>query len=131
MGERDTYPRKWGLGPKASAKKSMVKEGVLDKYGRPNEKTPPDWEKKLYTEDSAGVPATAPPVKKEKKKKRKIEEEVDAALPPYRKQRFLHLLILTCTATSVACTECDRYTPFCLSVLESAPSVVRKSAQAR
>merc|ERR1739838_1112576 len=77
--ERDTYPRKWGLGPKASANKSMVKEGVLDKYGRPNEKTPPDWEKKLYTEDSAAVPATAPPVKKEKKKKRKIEEEVAAS----------------------------------------------------
>ena len=26
----------------------MVKEGLLDKYGRPNEKTPKDWLKKLY-----------------------------------------------------------------------------------
>ena len=32
-------------------KKSMIKEGVLDKYGRPNEKTPPDWEKKLFSEE--------------------------------------------------------------------------------
>lgn len=41
--ERDTYPRKWGLGPKASAKKKMMKEGLLDKYGKPNEKTPKNW----------------------------------------------------------------------------------------
>merc|ERR1712050_246520 len=49
--ERDTYPRKWGLGPKASVKKDMIKSGTLDKYGRPNEKTPPDWEKTLYASD--------------------------------------------------------------------------------
>lgn len=41
--ERDTYPRKWGLGPKASKKKSMISEGLLDKYGKPNERTPSDW----------------------------------------------------------------------------------------
>merc|ERR1712071_742200 len=41
--ERDTYPRKWGLGPKASVKKSMVKRGLLDKYGKPNDQTPKDW----------------------------------------------------------------------------------------
>nr|CAG4644849.1 EOG090X07JL [Leptodora kindtii] len=41
--ERDTYPRKWGLGPKASLKKGMIKEGLLDKYGKPNDKTPADW----------------------------------------------------------------------------------------
>ncbi len=66
--ERDTYPRKWGLGPivcirlflrfnysfissifffKASKKKTMIKEGLLDKYGKVNEKTPKDWLKKL------------------------------------------------------------------------------------
>ncbi|POV97978.1 hypothetical protein PSTT_14726, partial [Puccinia striiformis] len=41
--ERDTYPRRWGLGPKAQEKKKMVKTGVLDKYGRTNEKTPNNW----------------------------------------------------------------------------------------
>jgi len=63
--ERDTYPRKWGLGPKvsiykkiqnyffplnvnifffqASMKKSMIKQGLLDQYGKPNDKTPKDW----------------------------------------------------------------------------------------
>lgn len=41
--ERDAYPRKWGLGPKASIKKRMIKEGKLDKHGKPNEQTPSDW----------------------------------------------------------------------------------------
>merc|ERR1711997_1421018 len=47
--ERDTYPRKWGLGPTASIKKTMIKEGKLDKYGKPNESTPPTW-KQSYTD---------------------------------------------------------------------------------
>eukprot|EP01112_Ceratiomyxa_fruticulosa_P004419 TRINITY_DN1497_c0_g1_i1.p1 TRINITY_DN1497_c0_g1~~TRINITY_DN1497_c0_g1_i1.p1 ORF type:complete len:504 (-),score=149.89 TRINITY_DN1497_c0_g1_i1:269-1681(-) len=41
--ERDTYPRRWGLGPRAKAKKSLIAEGKLDKYGRPNESTPSEW----------------------------------------------------------------------------------------
>lgn len=41
--ERDTYPRQWGLGPKASMKKSLIKNGKLDKYGKPNENTPAEW----------------------------------------------------------------------------------------
>eukprot|EP00127_Corallochytrium_limacisporum_P001179 Clim_evm14s44 gene=Clim_evmTU14s44 len=43
--ERDTYPRRWGLGPKAQMKKKLITEGKLDKYGRPNENTPSDWKK--------------------------------------------------------------------------------------
>lgn len=42
--ERDTYPRRWGLGPKASEKKKLVADGKLDKYGRPIEgNTPEGW----------------------------------------------------------------------------------------
>lgn len=41
--ERDTYPRKWGLGPKASQKKSLIQQGKLDKFGKPNENTPAEW----------------------------------------------------------------------------------------
>ncbi|XP_077587974.1 H/ACA ribonucleoprotein complex subunit DKC1 isoform X3 [Stigmatopora nigra] len=41
--ERDTYPRKWGLGPKASLKKTMIQKGLLDKRGKPNENTPDSW----------------------------------------------------------------------------------------
>ena len=41
--ERDTYPRRWGLGPVATKKKALVKEGKLDKYGRANDQTPADY----------------------------------------------------------------------------------------
>ena len=41
--ERDTYPRRWGLGPVAQRKKGLIKEGKLDKYGRANDKTPADY----------------------------------------------------------------------------------------
>lgn len=67
--ERDTYPRKWGLGPKvsparrrppiarrlapppcltllsrqASQKKMMIQKGLLDKHGKPNGNTPGKW----------------------------------------------------------------------------------------
>lgn len=42
--ERDTYPRRWGLGPKAQEKKKMVKDGKLDKHGREIDGvTPKSW----------------------------------------------------------------------------------------
>uniref|UniRef100_A0A8C6EL56 H/ACA ribonucleoprotein complex subunit DKC1 n=1 Tax=Microcebus murinus TaxID=30608 RepID=A0A8C6EL56_MICMU len=41
--ERDTYPRKWGLGPKASQKRLMIKQGLLDKHGKPTDSTPNTW----------------------------------------------------------------------------------------
>jgi H/ACA ribonucleoprotein complex subunit 4 len=41
--ERDTYPRRWGLGPMATKKKGLIKEGKLDKHGKPNDKTPKDF----------------------------------------------------------------------------------------
>lgn len=41
--ERDTYPRRWGLGPVAARKKGLIKEGKLDKHGRPNDQTPKDY----------------------------------------------------------------------------------------
>jgi H/ACA ribonucleoprotein complex subunit 4 len=53
--ERDTYPRRWGLGPQAKAKKQMIIDGKLDKYGRPNDSTPSSW-KKLYKELSGEDP---------------------------------------------------------------------------
>ena len=51
--ERDTYPRRWGLGPKALEKKKLIGEGKLDKYGRKNEETPREW-KEGYVDFSEG-----------------------------------------------------------------------------
>jgi H/ACA ribonucleoprotein complex subunit 4 len=53
--ERDVYPRRWGLGPMAQRKKSMIKEGKLDKHGKPNEKTPKDF-LQSYKDLSKSVP---------------------------------------------------------------------------
>ncbi|KAI4639058.1 centromere/microtubule-binding protein cbf5 [Alternaria ventricosa] len=41
--ERDLYPRRWGMGPVATEKKKMKEAGTLDKFGRPNDKTPSKW----------------------------------------------------------------------------------------
>ncbi|KAH9982453.1 pseudouridine synthase [Lactifluus volemus] len=104
--ERDTYPRRWGLGPKAMEKKKLVKEGKLGKHGEKIEGvTPVEWSKDYvdYTrEQSTGqstvvLPVVPSPVKvepvmaetsspersKEKKRKRKSEatgEGVSAAV---------------------------------------------------
>lgn len=32
----------------ASTKKNMIKEGLLDKYGKPNENTPENWRQTFY-----------------------------------------------------------------------------------
>ena len=52
--ERDTYPRRWGLGPKAMEKKKMIKDGKLGKHGEKIEGvTPREWSKDYvdYTRD--------------------------------------------------------------------------------
>lgn len=92
--DRDTYPRKWGLGPRASMKKKMVAEGLLDKHGKPNEKTPSEWLRNVVLPTggdslvaSLAAAAAAEPVvvkeeagvgdKAEKKKKHKDGEDDD------------------------------------------------------
>ena len=49
--DRDTYPRRWGLGPTAAKKSTMIRDNLLDKYGKPNTNTPKEW----YYVDYAGV----------------------------------------------------------------------------
>jgi len=93
--ERDTYPRRWGLGPVAKHKKSLIKDGKLDKYGKPNEQTPANWvssyvdlapvvaaangnttmevEEQQTTEEPVQQESITPP-KKEKKEKKKKEK---------------------------------------------------------
>ena len=41
--DRNLYPKRWGLGPTASAKKGLVASGKLDKYGKTNAQTPKSW----------------------------------------------------------------------------------------
>ncbi|EMD41752.1 hypothetical protein CERSUDRAFT_147033 [Gelatoporia subvermispora B] len=101
--ERDTYPRRWGLGPKAMEKKKLVKDGKLGRHGEKIDGvTPAEWSRDYvdYNRDqpaagpstaapetpapAAAVPAEAPssPSKEEKKdkeKKRKRKSEIPDA----------------------------------------------------
>ncbi|CAA7054435.1 unnamed protein product [Microthlaspi erraticum] len=76
--DRDTYPRKWGLGPRASMKKKLIADGKLDKLGRPNEKTPVEWSRNVVLPsggDAMIAGAAAEPEKVEGEgKKRKHED---------------------------------------------------------
>lgn len=75
--ERDTYPRRWGLGPIAQRKKGLIKEGKLDKYGRKNDKTPADY---LSLQGSASAAGGEGEVKKDKKKKdKKADDDEEVA----------------------------------------------------
>ena len=65
--DRETYPRKWGLGPYALQKKKLIKEGKLDKYGKINENTPDEY-KKIFGNDKKEK-------KEEKVEKKEIKEE--------------------------------------------------------
>ena len=53
--DRDTYPRRWGLGPRARRKKQLMKEGKLDNKGKPNNETPRDWVEFYISEKSNNI----------------------------------------------------------------------------
>ncbi|XP_041111465.1 H/ACA ribonucleoprotein complex subunit DKC1-like isoform X3 [Polyodon spathula] len=76
--ERDTYPRKWGLGPKASQKKMMIKQGLLDKHGKPNGSTPGTW-KEGYVDYSAAKAVVAESEQTGKRKRESSSESEEAA----------------------------------------------------
>lgn len=78
--ERDTYPRRWGLGPMAQRKKGLIKDGKLDKHGKPNDKTPKDFLEGYKSVDGASKPielAGATP----KKLVQEVKSEEAAASP--------------------------------------------------
>lgn len=102
--DRDTYPRKWGLGPRASMKKKLIADGKLNKHGKPNENTPAEWLRNVVLPtggDSmvAGIAAVASAAQpaavtvetpiaeteKKKKKKHKANEEEDGEVGHKRK----------------------------------------------
>ncbi|KAM8737536.1 H/ACA ribonucleoprotein complex subunit DKC1 isoform 1-T1 [Acanthopagrus schlegelii] len=79
--ERDTYPRKWGLGPKASQKKMMIQKGLLDKHGKPNGSTPDDW-KSQYVDYSNSKTTKESPDAPAKRKREEADSDNDAPTTP-------------------------------------------------
>jgi len=55
--DRDTYPRKWGKGPRATKKKELIQQQLLDKYGKPNEATPEYWKEGYLSEKDKALKA--------------------------------------------------------------------------
>ncbi|KAK8538896.1 hypothetical protein V6N13_009248 [Hibiscus sabdariffa] len=98
--DRDTYPRKWGLGPTASMKKKLVAEGKLDKHGKPNDSTPKEWLRNVAlptggdsivaSQAASAEPATKETAVVEKEdgegRKRKLDESSDVAVPNVTKK---------------------------------------------
>ncbi|KAH1090548.1 hypothetical protein J1N35_017805 [Gossypium stocksii] len=95
--DRDTYPRKWGLGPTASMKKKLIAEGKLDKHGKPNDSTPKEWLRNVALPtggDSmvASLAASSEPAVVEKEKedgegrKRKLDDSSDSPAPVVAKK---------------------------------------------
>jgi len=90
--ERDTYPRKWGLGPQATMKKKMVKEGLLDQRGKANEKTPKSWsgsytDYNVRAEVKQEVEDVETPVAKEvKKRERSKSSDSDESPVPVKSE---------------------------------------------
>jgi H/ACA ribonucleoprotein complex subunit 4 len=60
--ERDLYPRRWGMGHVATEKKKMKEAGTLDKFGRPNEKTPAKWNAEYKDFNRNDIEASSAPV---------------------------------------------------------------------
>lgn len=107
--ERDLYPRRWGMGPVATEKKKMKEAGTLDKFGRPNEKTPAKWNSEYkdfnrndvdgdsapvaQTTSSADVlaapaiPPTGAEEEKSKKRKKNDDDEEDDEDKAERKRK--------------------------------------------
>ncbi|CAK4876859.1 unnamed protein product [Aphanomyces euteiches] len=103
--ERDTYPRRWGLGPMAQKVKGLVKEGKIGKFGKVNASTPLDVSKVYQSEPTASTPLiqevkddkpSEDAVKKEKKEKKEkkkskreesTEVDEDVAEPEKKKSK--------------------------------------------
>lgn len=82
--ERDTYPRRWGLGPMAQQKKKLVAEGKLDKHGRPNGSTPSEYLRAL---PDLKASEDKPTTKKAKKEEEGKEEEAAEDKPAPKSEK--------------------------------------------
>lgn len=85
--DRDTYPRKWGLGPMASAKKNMIKDGLLDKYGKPNENTPDNWRQKFFKDVAENIKTENEGEENRKRKRQNTPDESASPMAQVKKEK--------------------------------------------
>eukprot|EP00168_Porphyra_purpurea_P021117 TRINITY_DN9232_c0_g1_i1.p2 TRINITY_DN9232_c0_g1~~TRINITY_DN9232_c0_g1_i1.p2 ORF type:complete len:472 (-),score=130.10 TRINITY_DN9232_c0_g1_i1:83-1477(-) len=72
--DRNTYPKKWGLGPRAQMKKKLISQNKLDKYGKPNDNTPKAW-LQGFVDLSGAAPAPVAEEKVSGKKRLRDDDE--------------------------------------------------------
>lgn len=91
--ERDVYPRRWGLGPMAMKKKQMIKDGTLDKHGKPNQNTPSAFleaHKHIPTTPKSHTPETTQQTKQTQQEQPQEQEQttpMDVASPKKKKKK--------------------------------------------
>lgn len=73
--ERDSYPRRWGLGPVALQKKKLIKDGKLGKHGEKVDSTPAEWSRDYHDYNREPQASTAQPAA--------VAESVSASDPPH------------------------------------------------
>lgn len=89
--DRDTYPVRWKLGPRASRKKYLISVGLLDKKGKPVPQTPTDWIQYYVDEKNNNIlekkenGEEAEATEKPKKKASGASLDVEKAPTPKRK----------------------------------------------
>jgi len=86
--DRDTYPVRWKLGPRASRKKHLMSIGLLDKKGKPVPNTPTDWMQYYVDEKNNNILAkteeTPAPVAT---KKKSSAHSMEVEEPPKKKKK--------------------------------------------
>jgi len=93
--DRETYPRRWGLGPRASQKKFLIKSGKLDTHGKPTPDTPAAWLKYFVSDENNNIENKAPLPKPDEeevpeakpKKSKKVVEEVEEEVPEVKPKK--------------------------------------------
>jgi H/ACA ribonucleoprotein complex subunit 4 len=84
--ERDTYPRRWGLGPMAQKVKGLVKEGKIGKFGKVNENTPADVSK-LYAANGANGDSKKPLIQEIKAEAQDDEDDGESDRKKQKKEK--------------------------------------------
>lgn len=103
--DRNTYPKKWGLGPRAQMKKKLISQNKLDKYGKPNDNTPKAW-LQGFVDLSAAAPAPAAEEKVSGKKVRtllctSLSFSLPLALALFSSALLLQMRMLSLSLSSV------------------------------
>lgn len=93
--DRDTYDRKWKLGPFSSKKQELKKAGKLDKHGRVQDNTPEAWKllfgdaEKAVTLDEVvkAVGGSKTEEKPKKSSKKEVESESEEEVKPKKAKK--------------------------------------------